>query len=254
MPATSADAASETALPPAARRTLITIATYNERASLPGLIEAIFQFAPHADVLVIDDNSPDGTGQWCDEQADATPRLHCLHRAGKLGLGSAVVAGMRHAIDQYYDFVINMDADLSHHPRYLPAIRAAAETADVVIGSRYVAGGGTENWPLSRRLMSRAINAYTRPLLGLPVRDCSGGYRCVRVALLKQLDFGSIRSHGYAFFEEFLWRMKRLGARFREVPITFVGRSEGESKIDAREAAVALGVIFRLGIVNWLGI
>src|SRR5262249_9220881 len=151
------------------QRTLITIATYNERASLPGLIEAIFQFAPGVDVLVIDDNSPDGTGQWCDEQAAANPQVHCLHRSGKLGLGSAVVAGMRHAIDHSYDFVINMDADLSHHPRHLPALLAAAEAADMVIGSRYVKGGRIERWPVSRRLSSLAINAYTRLLLALRV-------------------------------------------------------------------------------------
>lgn len=247
-PATSA-APSAQSLP----RVLITIATYNERQALPHLLEQIFAHQPEADVLVIDDHSPDGTGEWCDEVAASDRRVRCLHRKGKLGLGTAVVAGMKRAIDDDYDLVINMDADLSHHPRYLAALIAAADTADVVIGSRYVPGGGTQNWPLRRRLMSRGVNLYARPLLGLPVRDCSSGFRCVRVDFLRRLDLNAIQSRGYAFFEEVLWRMKLAGARFCEVPFLFKEREEGYSKISWREVVVALAMIFRLGVKNWLG-
>jgi dolichol-phosphate mannosyltransferase len=235
-------------------RTLITVATYNERENLPRLLESVFAQVPHAEVLVIDDQSPDGTGAWCEEAARANPQLHCLRRPGKLGLGSAVLEGLKYAVAHDFDLAVNMDADFSHHPRFLPAILAAARSADAVIGSRYVAGGGTENWPLFRRLMSRCVNWYARALLSLPARDCSSGYRCIRVDFLKGVDLTLVESRGYAFFEEFLWRLKQGGARIREVPILFADREKGQSKINWREAAVALWVIFRLGLRNWLGI
>jgi dolichol-phosphate mannosyltransferase len=151
-----------------------------------------------------------------------------------------------------------MDADFSHHPRYLPALIAGmnpegSPPVDCMIGSRYVAGGGVEGWPLKRLLMSRAINLYARLLLGLSPRDCSGGYRCYRVELLKQLDFRQIRSRGYSFQEEILWLLKRHGARFGETPIVFADRARGASKINSREALAALGIICQLGMRNWLG-
>lgn len=239
------------------RKTLVTVATYNERENLPLLVEAVFEQFPAAEMLVVDDGSPDGTGQWCDEFGRGDPRLRCLHRSGKLGLGTAIVAAMRYAVEHGYDYMLNMDADFSHHPRYLPAIVAAMdppddEPADVVIGSRYVAGGGVEGWPLKRRLMSAAVNLYARTLLGLRPRDCSGGYRCYRVDLLRRLDADAIISRGYSFQEEVLWRLKRLGARFREVPIVFADRQRGTSKINGREAWAALWILFRLGVKNWL--
>src|SRR6187551_3257363 len=150
-------------MPP--RQTLVTIATYNERENLPALVDEIFCTAPDCDILVIDDNSPDGTGQWADERAASESRLRVLHRPGKLGLGTATVAGMKHSIEHGYAFVLNLDADFSHDPRYIPALLAGMDAADVMIGSRYVPGGGTPDWPLSRRLMSRALNAYARVLL-----------------------------------------------------------------------------------------
>lgn len=241
-----ADPAIET--PPAHPRTLVTVATYNEIENLPALVEAIWQVAPQADVLAIDDNSPDGTGRWCDEQSAAEPRLFCLHRPGKLGLGTATIAGMKYAIEQGYEYVLNMDADFSHHPRYIPALLAAMESADVSIGSRYCPGGGTKDWPLSRRLMSWGVNAYARLLLGLSPRDTSGAFRCYRVSLLERLDFATIVSRGYSFQEEILYRLKRLGARMVETPIVFADRERGQSKINKQEALAALGVIFRLGV------
>jgi dolichol-phosphate mannosyltransferase len=236
---------------------LVTIPTYNEMDNLPRLVEEVFQCLPGADILVIDDHSPDGTGQWCDQQRARRPRLFCLHRAGKLGLGTATIAGMKYAIEHGYRYVLNMDADFSHQPKYLPAILAGMEPAqseprDVMIGSRYVPGGGVEGWPLRRQLMSRAVNLYARTLLGLRPKDCSGAYRCYRVAMLAKLDFDAIRSRGYSFQEEILWRLKRLGARFGETPITFIDRRLGTSKIDSGEALAALRIIFTLGLRNWL--
>ncbi|HEX3724731.1 MAG TPA: polyprenol monophosphomannose synthase [Pirellulales bacterium] len=240
-------------------RTLVTLATYNEIENLPRLLDEIFAVCPQVEVLVIDDNSPDGTGAWCDQRAPSEPRLRCLHRPGKLGLGTATIAGLKHALEHGYAFVVNMDADFSHHPRYLPALLAGMQdtpqgpAADVMIGSRYVPGGGVEGWPLRRHLMSRAINFYARWLLGLRAKDCSGAFRCYRTALLSRLDFDSIRSRGYSFQEEILWHLKRLGARFRETPIVFENRRLGASKIDAKEARQALGTILTLGARNWLG-
>ena len=235
-------------------RTLVTIATYNEIENLPLLVDAIWEVASQVDILVIDDNSPDGTGSWCDEQAKTEPRLHCLHRAGKLGLGTATIAGMKYAIEHDYDLMLNMDADFSHHPRYIPALLAGMESADVTIGSRYVPGGGVKDWPFKRRLMSWGVNTYARWLLGLRPKDCSGAFRCFRVELLRRVDFDSIRSRGYSFQEEILWHLKRAGARFTESPILFADREKGQSKINSREALSAIGIIFRLGIRNWLGI
>lgn len=239
--------------------TLITVATYNEIENLPRLVDEVLAAVPQVDMLVIDDNSPDGTGAWCDDKALVEPRLRCLHRAGKLGLGTATIAGMQYAIEHGYRYVLNMDADFSHHPRYLPALLAGMERADgapavdVMIGSRYVAGGAIEGWPLKRHLMSRGVNAYARWLLGLSAQDCSGAFRCYRTSLLAQVDFGDIRSRGYSFQEEILWHLKRLGAKIGETPITFADRERGASKIDTREAVAALRIILALGARNWLG-
>ncbi len=239
-------------------RTLVTVATYNEIDNLPRLVDRILEVAPEADILVIDDNSPDGTGTWCRERAEWEPRLRCIHRPGKLGLGTASIAAMRYAVEQGYDFVVNLDADFSHPPEMIPALLAGMEPAagppvDVMIGSRYVAGGRIEGWPLRRKLMSRGVNFYARCLLGLPVKDCSGSFRCYRTSLLARLDFNAFRSRGYSVLEELLWRLKRLGARFRETPIVFTDRRHGASKINAREAAAALWILLVLGLRNWFG-
>jgi dolichol-phosphate mannosyltransferase len=182
-----------------------------------------------------------------------------LHRAGKLGLGTALIAGMNYAIDNDYDYMLNMDADFSHHPRYIPAMLAGMDPPggpprDCMIGSRYVPGGGTEGWPLKRRLMSKLVNLYARAMLGLGTRDNSGSYRCYRVSLLKQLDFDQIRSRGYSFQEEILWHLRRAGGRFAETPIVFADRERGVSKIHGGEAISALWILFRLGVKNWTGL
>ncbi len=238
--------------------TLVVVATYNEIDNLPRLIDEIFRYAPDVDVLVIDDNSPDGTGRWCEQRRIDEPRLSCLHRPGKLGLGSATVAGFTYALQQGYTFVVTMDADFSHHPRFLPAVRHGVESPesviDVMIGSRYVPGGGIEGWPLRRLIMSRAINMYARWLLGLQIHDCSGAFRCYRTRVLARLDLTAVRSRGYSYVEEILWLLSRQGTRFGETPIVFVDRELGQTKINMTEAAVAVLLILRLGIQHWAGL
>lgn len=233
--------------------TLIVIATYNERETLPRLLERVFALVPQVDVLVVDDNSPDGTGRWCDEYGRQDERLRCLHRPGKLGLGTAIAAGLREGIAQGFRYIVTMDADFSHPPEKIPELLAIMEPeggpkTDVAIGSRYVKGGRIEGWPVYRHLMSRAINGYARLLLRLPVRDCSGNFRCYRAATVAQLDLNGMCAAGYAFFEEILFRLKNVGASFREIPITFVDRREGVSKITFREALQAVWLITRLGL------
>jgi dolichol-phosphate mannosyltransferase len=238
-------------------RILVAIATYNEIENAPRLIDEIFQHLPHADILVIDDNSPDGTGKWCDERARVDGRVRCLHRPCKMGLGSAAIAGMRYAMENDYQLVLTLDADFSHHPRYLPELASAMTrggefVADVMIGSRYAAGGGVEGWPLRRRLLSRSVNWLARRLAGLQANDCTGALRCYRVETLKQLDLKTIRSSGYAYLEEILWRLQRQDARIGETPIVFVDRQEGRSKISACEALAVLWMIARLAVRDWL--
>lgn len=233
-----------------APRLLITLCTYNERENLELLIPEIQQHAPDADILVIDDNSPDGTGELADAIAEADSRIHVLHREGKQGLGSAIVAGFRYGIDQSYDYLINLDADFSHPPHNIPDLSACMERADVAIGSRYVPGGDVVGWGFRRHFMSKGINLYARCLLGLKTKDNSGSYRCYRVSKLRELDFDRVVARGYAFQEEILYRCRRIGCRFEETPIIFEDRRYGESKINWREAVAALWVIFRLGIEN----
>ncbi|MEX1230218.1 MAG: polyprenol monophosphomannose synthase [Planctomycetaceae bacterium] len=235
-------------------RVIITLCTYNERENIVRLIPEIHENVPHADVLVIDDNSPDGTGRLVDEMAKADVRIHVLHRAGKQGLGTATLAGFRYGIEHGYDFLINMDADFSHHPRYLPNLLVAMGRADVAIGSRYVSGGGVEGWGWKRHFMSQGINGYARLFLGLKTKDNSGSYRCYRVSKLRELDLGKVRARGYAFQEEILYRCRRVGCRFEETPIVFEDRRYGESKINWKESVSALWVIFRLGVDNLFGV
>jgi dolichol-phosphate mannosyltransferase len=238
-------------------KTLVAIPTVNEIENLPQLVEEVLRNLPAAHVLVVDDNSPDGTGRWCDRMAAEDPRVRCLHRERKLGLGTAILAAMRHAIDGGYQFLVTMDADFSHPPERLPNLLAGMDPpegppADVMIGSRYIPGGGIEGWGLKRRMMSRAVNLYSRWALGLSPKDCSGNFRCYRTALLARLDFRTVRSRGYCFQEEILLRLDQIGARFGETPIVFVNRRRGASKIDSGEAITAVWRIFTLAIENAL--
>ncbi|MEX1041971.1 MAG: polyprenol monophosphomannose synthase [Pirellulaceae bacterium] len=236
-------------------RVLVAVATYNEIENLPQLVERISAAMPQADILVIDDDSPDGTGRWCDEQKTHNPRLHCLHRTGKRGLGSAVIEAMRYAIRQNYHVMVNLDADLSHPPELIPKLIETMDQIDpdttVVLGSRYVEGGGIIGWPWRRHVMSRMINTYAAWMLRLPIRDCSGSFRAYPIPMLRRLNFDDITSQGYSFFEEILWRLLRVGARFEEVPFTFVERKYGTSKINMTEAIKAVFILFGLGVKTW---
>lgn len=227
-------------------RILVALATYNEVENLPGLSAAILRALPTADLLVVDDNSPDGSGRWCDEFATGESRVHCLHRPGKLGLGSATLDAFRWALARDYDVVVTMDADWSHDPTYLPALVAATERADVAIGSRYAAGGSIVGWPLHRRLMSRWINSLSRNLLGLPIRDASGAFRAYRVSALRRISLDEVRATGYAYLEEIVWHLARADARFVELPIAFQERRAGRSKLNLQEAAGKVATIARL--------
>lgn len=234
-------------------RLLITVCTYNELENIRLLLPELRSVAPEADILVIDDNSPDGTGDAVREAARDDPGILLLHRENKEGLGAATLAGFRYAIENKYSHLLNLDADFSHNPVHIPAILALTETADVVIGSRYVEGGGISGWSLKRHFMSRGVNLYVRMFLGLKTRDNSGSFRCYSVAKLAEVDWDRTLSKGYAFMEEILYRCRRVGCTFVETPIHFEDRRFGETKINWQEVLKAIWAIFRLGIQRILG-
>jgi glycosyltransferase involved in cell wall biosynthesis len=216
-------------------RALVVIPTYNEAENILPLARDVLDQAAGLEVLVVDDASPDGTGARVAEAGASEPRLKLLARPGKLGLGSAYLAGFRYGLEHGYDWVVTMDGDGSHAPRFLPAMLAAARSSDLVVGSRYVPGGGITNWPAHRRALSAFANLYTRTLLGLSVRDCTSGYRAYARKVLETVDPFGVRSSGYSFLEEMIWRVERAGFRIAEVPILFQDRTAGASKIDHRE-------------------
>ncbi|WP_255595203.1 polyprenol monophosphomannose synthase [Cellulomonas sp. C5510] len=230
----------------AAARVLVVVPTYDERDSLPHALEALARWVPDADVLVVDDASPDGTGELAERIAasDATERgrraVHVLHRAGKQGLGTAYVAGFRWGLERGYDVLVEMDADGSHRAEDLPALLARVPTADLVIGSRWVRGGRVVNWPLHRQLLSRGANVYARVAMGLPVRDSTAGFRAYRAETLAGLALGEVASHGYCFQIDMAWRVVLAGGSVVEVPITFVERAEGRSKMSRAIVGEAL--------------
>ena len=213
-------------------RVLTIIPTYNERESLPTVIKRLRAAVPDAHVLIADDNSPDGTGEMADAMAAKDANIHVLHRPAKEGLGPAYLAGFAWGLEREYNVLVEMDADCSHQPEQLPLLLDAVEQgADMAIGSRYVPGGRTENWPLQRQLISRGGNIYSRVLLGTSIHDITGGFRAYRDTTLRALDLDSVRSRGYCFQIDLAWRAERLGLKIVEVPITFVEREEGASKM-----------------------
>jgi dolichol-phosphate mannosyltransferase len=233
-------------------RLLILICTYNERESLPILLQEIRE-QTEADILIVDDSSPDGTGEVVRQRQARDSAVHLLSREGKLGLGSAIVAGLQYGIREGYDWVLNLDADLSHSPAAIPKVLAATSTNDLVIGSRYVAGGGMENCSWKRHLVSRCANWYTRGLLGISAKDCSSAYRCYRVGALMSIDLEDIRCSGYGMLEEILYVYKRKNLRVGEVPIVYTERELGDSKISSKEAwgtAMAINRLFLERLVS----
>lgn len=212
---------------------LVIIPTYNEIDSLPEVVAGVLAL-PELRVLVVDDDSPDGTGELADRLAGEHPgRLEVLHRKGDRGLGRSYLDGFRHALEGDAAFVCQMDADMSHDPRYLPDMLALAQQRDLVLGSRYIPGGGVKNWPWRRRILSFGANHYVRLITGIGVKDCTSGFRCWRREALESIDLDAIQSHGYAFLTELLYRAHRGGLSLGEVPIVFVERRMGRSKLSA---------------------
>ncbi len=227
-------------------RALVVVPTYNEAMNLPLIVPQILAQDPRIDVLVVDDNSPDGTGQMADVMAAAEPRIHVLHRPGKGGLGKAYLAGFRWALERDYEFVFEMDADFSHDPRFLSVFLEAAKDADLVIGSRYKTGVNVINWPISRLLLSLGANHYARWITGLPLSDSTGGFKCFRRAVLEAIDLERVRSNGYSFQIEMSFRAWRKGFRLSEISIVFTDRVEGQSKMNKRIVREAIWMVWWL--------
>ena len=235
-------------------KALVLIPTYNERENLVPLMKQIFSEGLPLEVLIIDDHSPDGTGAVADELAAADSRVHVMHRAGKMGLGSAYVAGFRYALERDYDAVFEMDADFSHNPDSLPEFLRELENADLVVGSRYLHGVTVVNWPLKRLVLSYGANVYSRIITGIPIKDLTGGYKCFRRQVLESLDLSRVRSDGYGFQIEINYKAWRKGFRIREIPILFVDRRAGESKMNRRIVWEAAWMVWRLRILDLLGV
>ena len=234
-------------------RALVIVPTYNEAGNVGKMVERVRTAVPPADVLVVDDNSPDGTGQIADRLAELDEHVHVLHRPGKAGLGAAYVAGFRWGLDRGHDVLVEMDADGSHQPEELPRLLAALEGADLVLGSRYVPGGRVVNWPRHREMLSRGGNVYTRLALGVPLRDATGGYRAFRADALRRLDLDDVASQGYCFQVDLVWRAVRSGLRVVEVPITFIERVEGTSKMSSAIVFEALVKVTGWGVAKQFG-
>ena len=237
-----------------AERALVVIPTYNEAPNLPGLLPQVLAQDPRIDVLVVDDNSQDGTGRIADELARANVRIHVLHREGKLGLGTAYLAGFRWGLERGYDYLLEMDADFSHDPAHLKEFLKAVEGADLVLGSRYLQGKVTVvNWPMGRLVLSYCANIYARRLTGLRIWDLTGGFKCFRRRVLEAINLDQVRSNGYAFQVEMSVRAWRKGFKLAEIPIVFVDRTEGQSKMNKAIVREAVWMMPRLRLMAWFG-
>ena len=235
------------------QKALIVIPTYNEKANLPVLYGKIRGFTKAADMLIVDDGSPDGTGAIADGLAKKDKGVKVLHRAGKQGLGTAYVEGFQYALKHGYQLVLAMDADLSHDPANIPIMISLMKENDLVIGSRYVKDGGMVNWGMGRFFISRFANGFLKWLLNIKQQDCSGGYKCYRAELLQKIGMEKIFSKGYAFQVEILYRALRQQARVVEIPIIFVNRHEGESKLSMNELVSFAGTVFKLRLLTMMG-
>jgi len=236
-----------------AERVLVVVPTYNECENLPQIVPAILKQDPRVEVLVVDDGSPDGTGAIADRFAASEPRVHVLHRAAKEGLGRAYLAGFGWALEQGYDFIFEMDADFSHDPANIPRFVEAAAEADLVVGSRYASGVNVINWPMSRLLLSWFANKYVRWITRLPLTDATGGFKCFRRATLAAVPLDRVRSNGYAFQIEMSYRVWKKRLRLRELPIIFVDRMEGRSKMNRRIVWEAIWMVWWLRLQALLG-
>jgi dolichol-phosphate mannosyltransferase len=230
------------------KRCLVIIPTYNEADNLPRLLPTVLSLGDHFNILIVDDGSPDGTGKMVKEMQKTEPRIHLIERPGKMGLGTAYVAGFKYAIANGFDFVFEMDADFSHDPNELPRMLEKAENCDLVIGSRYIQGVNVVNWPMKRLLLSYFANVYTRVITGMPVRDATGGFKCFRRQVLESIDLDLIHSNGYSFQIEMNFKTWRQGYRICEIPIVFVDRRIGVSKMSKHIVYEAVWMVWRLKI------
>jgi dolichol-phosphate mannosyltransferase len=234
-------------------KTVVIIPTYNELENLADLVDQILGLDVAAHIIVVDDNSPDGTGELADKLASYNGRVRVIHRPGKLGLGTAYVAGFKRALAEGADRVVTMDADFSHRPSYIPALVALSLDYDLTIGSRYVDGGGTaQDWGAQRRVLSRGANLFARALLGLQARDCTAGFRCYRREVLQSIQLDLIFSNGYSFLIEMLYKCQQIGYSVGEVPIIFENRHRGTSKISRSEIYKAMYTVLRLAVGRWV--
>ncbi len=235
-------------------KAVVIVPTYNERDNIEILLTDLLSLPVNVNVINVDDNSPDGTGQVSDEWAAHHPdRVQVVHRVGKLGLGTAYIAGFKRAIEIGFDRILTMDADFSHHPRYIPSMLDLSREYDLVIGSRYVPGGGTLNCTWKRKLLSQGANSFAKLMLGLTAKDCTAGFRCYRREVLQSIDLDSILSNGYSFLIEMIYHVQRHGYSIGEVPIIFEDRRRGTSKISRNEVFKALGTVQRLSLQRFVG-
>jgi dolichol-phosphate mannosyltransferase len=231
-------------------KAIVIIPTYNESQNIVKLIEKIFSVAPEIHILVVDDNSPDGTAELVEKLMQSDDRLHLIRRPSKLGLGTAYIAGFKYALEKGYDAIFEMDADFSHNPEDIPRFLEALQDADLVIGSRYLTGVNVINWPLRRLILSYFANLYTRVITGMPIKDATGGYKCFRASALKQIDLDKVKTNGYGFQIEMNFRLWAKGFRVKEIPIIFVDRMNGESKMNKKIIIEAVFLVWKLKLLN----
>ncbi len=233
-------------------KSIVVIPTYNESKNIDRIIDKICSVHDSIDILVVDDNSPDGTGEIVKAKMATNSRIHIIEREGKMGLGTAYLAGFTYALENKYEVIMEMDADFSHNPEEIPNFLREIETHDLVLGSRYIKGVNVVNWPLKRLLLSYFANLYTRIITGMDVKDATGGFKCFRASALSQINFEEVKSNGYSFQIEMTYRLFKKGARIKEIPIIFVDRLEGESKMSKKIVYEAIFMVWKLklGIVK----
>ncbi len=235
------------------KKTLVIIPTYNEMENISNIINSLTDYYPEFDILIVDDNSPDETWKYVEERGKTDKRIHLIKREGKMGLGTAYVAGFRFAIENDYQRVIQMDADFSHDPKSIKDLLRFSDDFDLVIGSRYIQGVNVVNWPMSRLLLSYFANVYTKLITGLPVKDATGGFKCFRIDVLKAIDLSYIRSNGYAFQIEMNFKAWKKGFSIKEVPIVFTDRLEGSSKMSKKIVHEAIFMVWKLRLRSIFG-
>ncbi len=234
-------------------KTLVIIPTYNERENIERIIPLVLEKDPSIHVLIVDDGSPDGTGQIADSMSKESDRIFVIHRKNKSGLGTAYIAGFKFALEKSYDYIFEMDCDFSHDPKYLPHFLETVQDVDLVLGSRYISGVNVINWPMSRLLLSYYANVYSRIITGLPVKDATGGFKCYRREVLEAIDLDKVKSNGYSFQIEMSFRAWKKGFKIKEIPIVFEDRKEGQSKMSKKIVREAIWMVWRLRLWSLLG-